>query len=52
VTALGGRPTPDLESFARVLRGHPHGSRVPVEFFVFSNRNRRKNTLMFVDRQW
>ena len=52
ITALGGKPTPDLPAFAAVLRALPHGARVPVEFFVFSDRHRRKNTLLFVDRQW
>lgn len=52
ITALSGQPTPDLESLARVLGTLPHGARAPVEFFVFTNRHRRKNTLMFVDRQW
>ena len=52
ITSLGGKPTPDLETFASVLRSLPHGARAPLEYFAFSDRHRRKNTLLFVDRQW
>jgi hypothetical protein len=52
ITALDGKPTPDLLSFASVLRNLPHGARVPLEYLVFSDRHRKKNTLLFVDRQW
>ncbi|MEW5303628.1 MAG: hypothetical protein WDW36_006301 [Sanguina aurantia] len=53
VTQLAGQPTPDLESFASVLRSVPQGSRVPVEYFTFgAERFRKKNTIMLVNRQW
>lgn len=43
---------PDLESFARVMRGLAHGARTPLEYYTFSERHRRKNVIMHMDRQW
>jgi hypothetical protein len=52
ITALDGKPTPDLQSFAAVLRGLLHRARVPLEYYTFSERHRRKNAILQVDRQW
>ncbi|GFR40978.1 hypothetical protein Agub_g1643, partial [Astrephomene gubernaculifera] len=52
ITALNGKPTPDLLTFATVLRTLPHGARAPLEYFTFSERHRRKNAILHVDRQW
>ncbi|GLC44411.1 hypothetical protein PLESTB_000472500 [Pleodorina starrii] len=52
ITALNGKPTPDLITFATVLRALPHGARAPLEYLTFSERHRRKNAILHVDRQW
>ncbi|KAL6760325.1 hypothetical protein V8C86DRAFT_2557091 [Haematococcus lacustris] len=52
ITALAGQPTPDLLSFARVLRGLPHGARTPLEYFTHKDRNRRLHAILHMDRQW
>ncbi|KAG2499918.1 hypothetical protein HYH03_002205 [Edaphochlamys debaryana] len=52
ITALNGKPTPDLITFAAVLRTLPHGARAPLEYLTFSERHRRKNAILHVDRQW
>lgn len=52
ITALNSVATPDLQSFAAVLRGLAHGARVPLEYYTFSERHRRKNAILHVDRQW
>jgi hypothetical protein len=52
ITGLDGKPTPDLEAFAAVLRSLPHRARVPLEFYTFQERHRKKNALLQVDRQW
>ncbi|EFJ52115.1 trypsin family [Volvox carteri f. nagariensis] len=52
ITALNGKPTPDLITFATVLRTLPHGARAPLEYLTFSERHRRKNAILHVDRQW
>lgn len=52
ITSLAGQPTPDLESFARVLAALAHGQRVPLEWFSFSDRHRRRHCLLHIDRQW
>lgn len=52
ITALDGKPTPDLASFAAVLRQQPHAARVPLEYYTFGERHRRKNSILQIDRQW
>ncbi|KAF6255925.1 DegP-type protease [Scenedesmus sp. NREL 46B-D3] len=52
ITSLDGTPTPDLHSFALVLRSLPHGARVPLEYITFGERHRRKSAILQVDRQW
>ena len=52
ITALDGKPTPDLATFAALLRLQPQGARTPLEYFTFSERHRRKNAILHVDRQW
>ena len=46
ITALGGDPTPDLEAFAAALRRQPHHAKVPLEFFTFNERHRKKSAIM------
>lgn len=52
ITGLNGKPTPDLITFATVLRTLPHGARAPLEYLTFGERHRRKNAILHVDRQW
>jgi hypothetical protein len=52
ITQLAGVPTPDLASFARQLRDLPHGSHVPLQYYVFGERHRRKTAIMHIDRNW
>ncbi|KAK9816755.1 hypothetical protein WJX72_004724 [[Myrmecia] bisecta] len=52
LTSLAGQATPDLETFARVLRSQAAGARVPLHFLVFGERNRKRTALLHVDRNW
>ncbi|GBF93978.1 protease Do-like [Raphidocelis subcapitata] len=52
ITALDGAPTPDLEAFAAALRRQPHNARVPLEFYTFNERHRKRSAILQVDRQW
>ncbi len=52
ITQLAGVPTPDLASFARQLRDLPHGAHVPLQYYVFGERHRRKTAIMHIDRNW
>ena len=38
ITAVDGQPTKTLEDFAGALQAIPHGTRVPVEYYVFAER--------------
>lgn len=48
ITFLAGTPTPDLMTFASVLCSLQHGVRVPLEYYTFSERHRRKSTILQV----
>jgi hypothetical protein len=48
ITSLDGVPTPDLHSFALVLRSLQHGARVPLEYITFGERHRRKSAILQV----
>ncbi len=52
ITQLAGKPTPDLQAFAAVLRALAHGARAPLEYYTFGERHRRKNAILHMDRQW
>eukprot|EP00891_Asterochloris_glomerata_P007785 jgi/Astpho2/7785/Aster-06077 len=52
IKTLAGVPTPTLKDFGCVLRKQPSGSKVPLQFVVFAERNRRKNAILHVDRLW
>ena len=52
IKSLAGEPTPTLEEFGCVLRKQPSGSKVPLQFTVFAERNLRKNAILHVDRLW
>ena len=47
-----GTKTPDLATFAAVLQRLAHGARVPLRYFVFSDRHRSRSGLLTVDRAW
>jgi hypothetical protein len=48
ITSLDGVPTPDLHSFALVLRSLQHAARVPLEYITFGERHRRKSAILQV----
>jgi hypothetical protein len=48
ITALDGDPTPDLAAFAAALRRQRHAARVPLEFFTFNERHRKKSAILQV----
>jgi hypothetical protein len=48
ITSLAGIATPDLMTFASVLCGLAHGARAPLEYYTFSERHRRKSTILQV----
>ncbi|KAL4420764.1 hypothetical protein ABPG75_010420 [Micractinium tetrahymenae] len=52
ITALAGSPTPSLAAFVEALKGLRHGQRVPLEFFTFGERHRRKSTILHVNWSW
>ena len=47
-----GTKTPDLATFAAVLQRLAHGARVPLRYFIFSDRHRSRSGLLTVDRAW
>ena len=47
-----GTKTPDLATFAAVLQRLAHGARVPLRYFVFSDRHRARSGLLTIDRAW
>ncbi len=51
ITALNGTPVPDTAAFAGILRKLAHGARVPLEYYTFHERNRRKNVILQVGQR-
>lgn len=52
VTAVGNTPTPTLDAFTEVLLGLQQGEQVPVEYYLFSERTRRKQGILHTDWKW
>lgn len=52
ITAVGGQPTPTLEAFVAVISSLKHGQRVPLEYYTFDARFRRKQVILHVDWKW
>ncbi|GMH38408.1 hypothetical protein BSKO_06292 [Bryopsis sp. KO-2023] len=52
ITKLDGIETPNLETFAGILKRLEHGERVSVEYYTFYERHRRQNSILQMDRQW
>ena len=52
VTQLAGTPTPDLAAFAQQLARLKHGARVPLMYFLFSERHRLKTAVLHIDHRW
>lgn len=50
ITTLAGTATPDLVTFCSVLSSLQHGARVPLEYYTFSERHRRKSSILQVCR--
>jgi len=52
VTALGGRPTPDLATFASVLATLRPGTKAPIQYATFEQRQRTCSGLVHIDWTW
>lgn len=52
ITSLANQPTSNLEAFAWVLRRQVRGAQVPVQYYTFSDRHRRRNGIVYVDDTW
>jgi S1-C subfamily serine protease len=52
VTALAGEPTPDLDSFERVLANLPDRTRVPLRYLRLNEPHTEQVTVLEVDRRW
>ena len=52
ILGVKGQATPDLDTLARVISTIPTGAQVPVQYRVFSDRFRKRQTLIYVDRKW
>ncbi len=52
ITALANVPTPDMHTFQEVLLGLQQGDQVPVEYYLFMERTRRKQGILHVDWKW
>ena len=52
LTSLAGVPTPDLDSFARVLGGLVSGSRPTLQYFNVTDRHRKNSTVLHLDYTW
>ena len=52
IVGLGGRPTPDLASFAAALAGLEPGTKAPIQYTTFEQRQRTCSGLVHVDWTW
>lgn len=52
IDAINGVPTPDLDSFIKVLEAQRHGQEMTVRFFDISHRTHIKLASMTMDRKW
>ncbi|KAL4517828.1 hypothetical protein Ndes2526A_g02205 [Nannochloris sp. 'desiccata'] len=52
ITAVAGQSTAKLNDFMEIILKLNHGQRVPLEYFTFDERNRRKLTILHVDWVW
>jgi S1-C subfamily serine protease len=52
ITAVSGQETRCLDDFIRIVLKLEHGERVPLEYFTFEERNRKKQTILHVDWVW
>ena len=52
ITALANTPTPTIKAFTEVLLGLQQGMQAPVEYYVFTERTRRKQGILHVDWKW
>lgn len=52
ITAVGGAPTPTLESFQEAMAALPDGARVPVRFFLVHVPHNEAVAVLTMDRRW
>ncbi len=52
ITAVAGQQTKSLDEFINIILKLEHGQRIPLEYFTFDDRNRKKQTILHVDWVW
>ena len=52
LTSLDNKPTPTLDDFARVYATLKEGSRVPLQYYVHTERHRTKTALLHLQTKW
>jgi hypothetical protein len=52
ITQLAGKAIPDMGAFAAVLGTLHHGQRVPLQYYLFSERHRQKTAILHIDHRW
>ena len=52
IDAVGGVPTPDLDSFIRVMAGKRHGETATVRYYDISQRSHVRLSSLTMDRKW
>lgn len=52
ITTVANTPTPTVDTFTDVLLGLQQGEQVPIEYYLFSERTRRKQGILHVDWKW
>jgi len=52
ITAVAGQSTSNLNDFIEIILKLVHGERVPLEYFTFDERNRKKQSILHVDWVW
>ncbi|KAI3430723.1 hypothetical protein D9Q98_005309 [Chlorella vulgaris] len=52
ITAVAGTPTPNLTALVEALKCLRHGQRVPIQFFSFGDRHRRKSSILHINWAW
>lgn len=52
VTDVDGEPTPDLDTFQRVLEARGDGERIRVRYFLVADPRKSYETVAVMDRRW
>ena len=52
ITSLNNLPTPTTDHFAAIYASLKEGARVPVQYFIHSERHRSKTALLHLHTKW